>query len=135
MERLIKKLPMGITIVLAVSLSIFLMAETADAIASEHKPYSMPSYSGFAEIQGAKKRFLIVGDTQSTSRWDFWRERNDKERKLIIDEITGREPAFVIHLGDLATRGSSEKHWQEFEQDAQRIPREEDSLFPDLKQS
>jgi len=59
---------------------------------------------------------MIVGDTQGTSRWEFWRERNDRERKLIIDEITRREPAFVIHLGDLTTRGCSEKHWQEFDE-------------------
>jgi predicted MPP superfamily phosphohydrolase len=80
----------------------------------ENGTQKMPSYAGFAEIQGAKNRFVVVGDTQSTSHWEFWRERNDKERKRIIDEITGREPAFVIHLGDLTTRGSSEKHWREF---------------------
>ena len=71
-----------------------------------------PSYAGFANIQATKNCFIIVGDTQGTSHWEFWRERNDRERKLIVDEITRREPAFVIHLGDLTTRGSSEKHWQ-----------------------
>jgi 3',5'-cyclic AMP phosphodiesterase CpdA len=76
----------------------------------------IPSYAGLADIQAAKNHFIIVGDTQSTSRWEFWRERNDRERKLIIDEITRRDPAFVIHLGDLTTRGSSEKHWQEFDE-------------------
>ncbi len=102
-------------IALIVSLSTFLMVQTAGAIPPEHEARTVPSYAGFAEIQPAKNRFLIVGDTQGTSHWEFWRERNDKERKLIIDEITRREPAFVIHLGDLTTRGSSEKHWREFD--------------------
>jgi predicted phosphodiesterase len=110
-----KKLPMKIMIVLAALSSIFLVALPAGTMASQNEPRSIPSYSGFADVQSAKKYFIIVGDTQGTSHWEFWRERNDRERKLIIDEITRREPAFVIHLGDLTTRGSSEKHWQEFD--------------------
>jgi len=75
----------------------------------------IPSYAGFEDIHPEKNDFILVGDTQRTSYWEFWRERNDKQRKLIIDEITKREPAFVIHLGDLTARGSSKKHWQEFD--------------------
>jgi 3',5'-cyclic AMP phosphodiesterase CpdA len=74
-----------------------------------------PFYAGFKEIDPKKNHFIIVGDTQRTSLLEFWRERNDKERKLIIDGITRREPAFVLHLGDLTTRGGSEKNWQEFD--------------------
>lgn len=79
-------------------------------------PRPIPHYAGFTQIDPTKKHFIIVGDTQGTSIWEFWRERNDKERKLIIDEITKREPAFVIHLGDLTARGSSQKHWQQFDE-------------------
>jgi hypothetical protein len=74
-----------------------------------------PSYAGFADIDPEKNHFLIVGDTQSTSLFEFWRERNDRERQLILKEIARREPAFVAHLGDLTTRGSSRKAWQEFD--------------------
>jgi predicted phosphodiesterase len=123
---------MEMKIALAVSLSTFLLAQTAGAIPSEHEPRAVPSYSGFAEIQGAKNRFLIVGDTQSTSHWEFWRERNDKQRKLIIDEITRREPAFVLHLGDLTTRGSSEKHWQEFDAIHKEFRKKKIPYFPIL---
>ena len=91
-----------------------------------------PSYAGFADIQTTKNRFIIVGDTQSTSHWEFWRERNDLERKLIIDEITRREPAFVIHLGDLTTRGSSEKHWQQFDDMHKEFRRRRIPYFPIL---
>jgi hypothetical protein len=70
----------------------------------ENEMRETPSYPGFADTQDAKNYFILEGDTQGTSPWEFWRERNDTERKLIIDEITKREPAFVIHLGDLATQ-------------------------------
>jgi predicted phosphodiesterase len=108
------------------------MAQTAGAIPSEHERRAVPSYSGFSEIQGAKNRFIIVGDTQGTSHWEFWRERNDRERKLIIDEITRREPAFVIHLGDLTTRGSSDKHWQEFDEMHKEFREKKIPYFPTL---
>ena len=119
-------------IVLALLSSTFLLAEITPLIAQERGPQSTPFYSGFEEIQGAKNYFSIVGDTQSTSHWEFWRERNDKERKLIIDEITKREPAFVIHLGDLTTRGSSEKHWQEFDEMHKEFREKKIPYFPIL---
>ena len=116
----------------AVSLSIFLIAQTTGAIASEHKPLAIPTYSGFAEIQATKNCFLIVGDTQGTSHWEFWREKNDRKRRLVIDEITRREPAFVIHLGDLTTRGSSDKHWHEFDEMHKEFCEKKIPYFPTL---
>jgi len=69
---------MKITIIVEVLLTIFLMVEAAGVIASEHEPSAIPYYSGFAQIQPTKNRFLIAGDTQSTSHWEFWRERNQE---------------------------------------------------------
>ena len=91
-----------------------------------------PSYAGFSEINFSKRHFVLVGDTQSTSHWEFWRERNDRERKQIIDEITRREPAFVVHLGDLTTRGSSKRHWQQFDDFHRRIREKTIPYFPIL---
>ena len=93
-----------------------LIADRADTVPQTHSPQLVPTYAGFADIQTTKNSFVIVGDTQSTSHWEFWRERNDKERKLIVDEITRREPAFVVHLGDLTACGPSKKHWQQFDE-------------------
>jgi len=128
----INEFAIGIIIVLAVSLSIFLTAETTGAIASEHEPQLIPSYAGFADVQATKNCFNIVGDTQSTSHWEFWRERNDRERKLIIDEIARCEPAFVIHPGDLTPRGGSEKHWQEFDEMHKEFREKKIPYFPTL---
>jgi predicted phosphodiesterase len=91
-----------------------------------------PSYAGFVEINPSRNHLILVGDTQRTSHWEFWRERNDRERKLIIDEITRREPAFVIHLGDLTTRGSSEKHWQQFDNMHKEFRKKKIPYFPIL---
>ena len=74
-----------------------------------------PVYAGFEGIDSAKRRFLIVGDTQRASRWEFWRERNDEERRLLLEEIVRRDPAFVLHLGDLTARGGSRREWQRFD--------------------
>jgi len=98
----------------------------------ENEIRKTPFYAGFADIQAAKNCFTIVGDTQRTSDWEFWRERNDRERKLIIDEIAKREPAFVVHLGDLTTRGCSEKHWQEFEDMHKEFRKKKIPYFPIL---
>jgi len=105
----------GILISCIVFATFSLIANSPSPMPSRYHPKNFPSYAGFLEIDPSKNHFILVGDTQSTSRWEFWRERNDKERKSIIDEITKREPAFVVHLGDLTTRGSSLKHWQQFD--------------------
>ncbi len=92
----------------------------------------IPIYAGPAQIDQNKNRFCIVGDTQKTSRWEFWRERNDRERKLILDGILKRDPGFVIILGDLTTRGSSEKHWQEFDESNRALRERQIPYFPIL---
>ncbi len=97
-----------------------------------HSPQVISTYAGFAEINPIKNHFILVGDTQSTSHWEFWRERNDKERKLIVEEITRREPAFVVHLGDLTTRGSSKKHWEQFDNFHKEFREKKIPYFPIL---
>ena len=91
-----------------------------------------PSYAGFTDIDPKKNHFLIVGDTQRTSQWEFWRERNDPERKLILNEIARRDPAFVLHLGDLTTRGGSKKEWQELDELHESLREKRIPCFPIL---
>jgi hypothetical protein len=75
----------------------------------------IPSYPGFADIVRSRDHFILVGDTQGTSYLEFWRERNDQERRQILGEIVRRRPAFVVHLGDLTVRGSSRRLWEQFD--------------------
>ncbi len=72
-------------------------------------------YKGIKDVEQSKKTFIVLGDTQATSRWEFWRERNTDKMRLLIKEIARRKPAFVINLGDLTTRGQSTKHWLNFD--------------------
>jgi hypothetical protein len=109
-----------------------LIPDNALMALQENETIKTPSYAGFAELNHSKNYFVILGDTQGTIHWEFWRERNDRERKLIIDEITKREPAFVIHLGDLTTRGSSEKRWQEFDDMHRELCKKKIPYFPIL---
>jgi predicted MPP superfamily phosphohydrolase len=127
------KVIIGITIIFVWLLGsgLFIRNDTLMAL-QENETKKKPSYTGFSQINPSKNHFVIVGDTQSTSHWEFWRERNDRERKLIIDEITKREPAFVIHLGDLTTRGSSKKHWQEFDDMHKEFRKKKIPYFPIL---
>ena len=127
-----KRLVTGIGIGFAGLLLAILIADGADSIPPKHSLQTFPSYAGFRDINPTENCFILVGDTQSTSHWEFWRERNDKERKLIIDEITGREPAFVIHLGDLTTRGSSNKHWDQFDDFHKELRDKKIPYFPIL---
>jgi hypothetical protein len=58
------------------------------AVLQKDESKAMPAYAGFTEIDPAKNHFILVGDTQRTSPFEFWRERNDRERRLILNEIT-----------------------------------------------
>ena len=110
----------------------FLFCGISSAFSQNPSFSRAPIYGGFKEIDPVKNQFAIVGDTQRTSSWEFWRERNDRERRLIIHEITKREPAFVVHLGDLATRGASKKHWQQFDELHKKFSEKKIPYFPVL---
>jgi len=63
-----------------------------------------------------KDGFCIISDTQRTSLLEFWRERNQKERVLLVQEIARRKPSFLLHLGDLVFNASSPSDWSQFDQ-------------------
>jgi len=129
---IVKKFITWIAIGFAGALLPILICHGADSLPPTHSLQTVPTYAGFSEINPFKNHFIIVGDTQSTSLWEFWRERNDKDRKLIVDEIAKREPAFVIHLGDLTTRGASNKHWQQFDDIHRTFRQKQIPYFPIL---
>ncbi len=93
---------------------------------------AIPRYAGFAEIDPQKKSFVIIGDTQGTTPFEIGRERNDKERKIILEEIARREPAFVIHLGDLTNDGGSAKKWRECDDLNKSLREKKIPFFPIL---
>lgn len=119
-------------IIISLISTIFFIAGCLPGASHKNKADDIVPYSGFKEIDLTKNHFILVGDTQSTSRFEFWRERNDRERQLIINELTRREPAFVVHLGDLTVRGSSKKHWRQFDEYHRELRDKEIPYFPIL---
>jgi hypothetical protein len=95
-------------------------------------PSMPPCYAGFEAIDPARERFLVVGDTQWTSLWEVWRERNVQGRRLLLDEIARRDPAFVLHLGDLTARGDSRRQWARFDALHERFREKGIPYFPVL---
>jgi hypothetical protein len=61
------------------------------------------------------RRFAVIGDLQETSRFEFWREDNSKERALLVRRIAEERPSFVVLLGDLVFDGSSPGQWRRFD--------------------
>jgi hypothetical protein len=55
----------------------------------------------------------VVGDLQETSYLEFWRERNDPERRRILAKIQDLRPTSCVLLGDMVLWGRSESCWLE----------------------
>ncbi len=62
-----------------------------------------------------KGRFTIIGDVQPTSRVEFWRKSNARERVQLIQQITMETPDFLAIVGDLVFCGSSAANWTAFD--------------------
>jgi Icc-related predicted phosphoesterase len=78
------------------------------------------------------KSFILVGDTQKTSIWEFWREKNMNVRNSVLKKISEENPAFVLHLGDLVYQGDSHCHWQDFNKYAEEIYQKSIPILPIL---
>src|SRR5215510_11608608 len=62
-----------------------------------------------------KGRFAIIGDVQPTSKIEFWRKSNARERVQLIQQITMEIPDFLAIVGDLVFCGSSAANWTAFD--------------------
>lgn len=88
-------------------------------------------YSGDVPRQ-LSRPIVLIGDTQATGFWEFWRESNNAFRKAILDKIASENPLFILHVGDLVFQGSSSSHWEEFDNNAQEIQKRRIPIFPVL---
>lgn len=73
------------------------------------------SASKEGEEEEGDTEFVWLSDTQRTSPLEFWRESNDKERKVLVETIAALKPAFLMMGGDLVFSGGSEVDWIEFD--------------------
>jgi hypothetical protein len=77
--------------------------------------YTPPVFCGFDELDESNNRVILIGDTQGTSKLEFWREDNKEKTPLLLNKIALYNPACVINLGDLIFCGTSEKQWKRFD--------------------
>jgi hypothetical protein len=68
-------------------------------------------------VQGGP--IVVLGDTQRTLWSESFfcgREQNERESQALIDKLASEEhPAFVVHLGDMVSVGSSSAEWAYFD--------------------
>jgi Icc-related predicted phosphoesterase len=66
-------------------------------------------------IDFARRRFIIVGDLQRTSRLELLRESNDPERRALMSAIAREHVDFVAQLGDMVFLGDAATDWRHFD--------------------
>jgi hypothetical protein len=60
----------------------------------------------------------VIGDTQRTSWMEsifMWREKNERERELLLQHLFRTKFSLLVHLGDMVFDGASASEWQEFD--------------------
>lgn len=90
------------------------------------------SYLSTDTLTPDNETVIFIGDTQRTSAWELWRERNGDTTVRLIEEVARRRPAAVVHLGDLVTRGSSSASWDWFDTVCRPLRDAAIPLFPVL---
>ena len=93
---------------------------------------NIPVYSGAIADSTHSRSIVLIGDTQSTGFWEFWRESNDAFRKKIVDRVASENPACILHVGDVVFQGSSSSHWEEFDDNARELQKRGIPIFPVL---
>jgi len=66
-------------------------------------------------IEFARRRFVVVGDLQRTSKLELLRESNDPERRALMAAIAREDVDFVAQLGDMVFLGDSTADWRHFD--------------------
>ena len=74
----------------------------------------------------------LIGDTQHKSFWELFLFSEDNSDKIpvLFNEIAARKPDFVIHLGDITSFGSSQRHWKMFDEDSKILKSKNISVYP-----
>lgn len=87
---------------------------TALVIGCASLPKSIPEY-GTHPPANSSSTIILLGDTQRTLWFEFWREQNDEIREQIFPQILSHRPSSVVMLGDLVNWGASVDEWSYFD--------------------
>jgi Icc-related predicted phosphoesterase len=91
-------------------------------------------YSFDPVSQSEIKPIAIIGDLQKTSLPEIFmgRESNDEERVLLVNEISGLDPAMMVILGDMVFDGSDANEWFGFDRLLEPVRKEKIPVYPVL---
>jgi predicted phosphodiesterase len=92
-------------------LAVFLLASC--------KASSVPPQIDPIQVALPTGRIVVYGDSRpAVTGESFFMGRSDPaaERALIIKRIAAEKPDLIIHSGDLVQRGSSDDHWEAFDE-------------------
>lgn len=95
-------------------------------------PSRIIQYSGDLQSTHDNNVIILVGDTQRTSFWEFFREQREEERQKIFRSIADENPGALLILGDLVFQGDSPSQWDAFHQYAKQIRFKRIPIFPVL---
>lgn len=77
-------------------------------------------------------RVMVVGDLQRTGPVETWRERNDRQRALLMHQMAADQPSAVVLLGDMVWWGSSDTEWSYFDKVMRPVRDREVPILPIL---
>jgi Icc-related predicted phosphoesterase len=110
----------------------FILLFTLIIIYSCSEDKKFVQYSDKVSEGSTDSTIIIIGDTQQTSFWEFWRESHSEFIPVILNKISDENPAMIIHLGDLVFNGASTNHWNEFNEFAAPIFNKQVPVYPVL---
>ncbi|MFT7582352.1 MAG: 3',5'-cyclic AMP phosphodiesterase CpdA [Myxococcota bacterium] len=74
-----------------------------------------PTYLGTTDVRIGATRIALLGDTQRTSRFEFWRPTYDQAQAVLFEALADADIDAVLHLGDFVTWGGSARSWARFD--------------------
>jgi Icc-related predicted phosphoesterase len=77
------------------------------------QPIMLPSVQN--RSADSSVQFILVGDAQMRSGFEFWREQNATAVKAVLEQVAQEHPAFACFLGDNVFFGSSSNGWSTFD--------------------
>ena len=89
------------------------------SIFSQHSDSPTSLFYSPEKINAQFGKFLILGDTQKTSRFEKWvlrREENSSQTKRLISSLPIQNSDFLIHLGDTVFDAGDRKEWKTFDE-------------------
>ena len=78
-------------------------------------PLIAPQYNKVA-LTESNARVAIIGDTQRTALIEVWRERNNPQRRALLEQLARERPNALLHLGDMVFYGSYADDWRYFDE-------------------